>query len=158
MSRQAGSGLGTRLFALALVAVVLTSGCASVDFDYPKSQTTAFEDTADTYLARQIGGLEDQEPGTAGFYLLSDSLDSLAARLLLARRAERSLDAQYYLISNDNVGYVFIGSLLDAADRGVRVFALAFTSNYPWDPIVLFAGYILLQMSSWFVPLVLKGN
>jgi len=85
MSRQADSGLGTRLFALALVAVVLTSGCDSVDFDYPKTQSTVLEDTAETYLARQIGDLEDQEPGTAGFYLLSDSLDSLAARLLLAK-------------------------------------------------------------------------
>ena len=121
MSRQADSGLGTRLFALALVAVVLTSGCASVDFDYPKTQSTVLEDTAETYLAQQIGGLENQEPGTAGFYLLSDSLDSLAARLLLAKRAERSLDAQYYLITNDPVGYLFIGSLLEAADRGVRV-------------------------------------
>ena len=67
MSRQADSGLGTRLFALALGAVVLTSGCASVDFDYPKTQSTGLEDTAETYLARQIGDLEDQEPGTAGF-------------------------------------------------------------------------------------------
>ncbi len=59
MSSQADSGLGTRLFALALVAVLLTSGCASVDFDYPKTQSAAFEDTADTYLARQIGDLEN---------------------------------------------------------------------------------------------------
>ena len=121
MSRQAQSGRRSTLVSLALVVVVLASGCASVDFDYPKTQTTAFEDTADTYLGRQIGDLDDMQPGTAGFYLLSDSLDSLAARLLLARRAELSLDAQYYLITNDLVGFVFIGSLLDAADRGVRV-------------------------------------
>lgn len=38
------------------------------------------------------------------------------------------------------------------------IFLLVFTANYEWDPIVLFAGYILIQMSSWFVPLVLKGN
>ena len=120
MSRQLHSDHRSPILALVLV-VVLATGCASVDFDYPKTQSAAFEDTADTYLARQIGDLEDQRPGTAGFYLLSDSLDSLAARLLLAKRAERSLDAQYYLITNDSVGYLFIGSLLEAADRGVRV-------------------------------------
>jgi F0F1-type ATP synthase assembly protein I len=38
------------------------------------------------------------------------------------------------------------------------IFLLAFTSNYQWDPMILFAGYILLQLSSWFIPLVLKGN
>ena len=119
--RNRCSDLGSRLVSLSLAVVVLATGCASVDFDYPKTRSTAFEDTADTHLARQIGDLEDKQPGTAGFYLLSDSLDSLAARLLLAKRAERSLDAQYYLITNDHVGFVFIGLLLDAADRGVRV-------------------------------------
>ena len=38
------------------------------------------------------------------------------------------------------------------------IFVLAFTANYEWDPIVLFAGYIMIQISGWFLPLVLKGN
>jgi F0F1-type ATP synthase assembly protein I len=38
------------------------------------------------------------------------------------------------------------------------IFLLAFTTNYPWDPIVLFAGFCLIQMSSWFIPLIVKGN
>ena len=46
-------------------------------------------------------------------------------RLLLTQRAERSIDTQYYLIHGDTVGYVFIYSLLQAADRGVRVRLLA---------------------------------
>ena len=121
MSRQTNSGGRTSILLVSLAVVIVATGCASVDFDYPKTQTKAFENTADTYLGQQIGDLEDKQPGTAGFYLLSDSLDSLAARLLLAKRAERSLDAQYYLITNDSVGYLFIGSLLEAADRGVRV-------------------------------------
>ena len=121
MSRQLHSGRRTTIFVVVLVVVVLATGCASVDFDYPKTQTTAFVDTADTHLGRQVSKVEGKPPGTAGFYLLSDSLDSLAARLLLAHRAERSLDAQYYLITNDPIGFLFIGSLLEAADRGVRV-------------------------------------
>jgi len=38
------------------------------------------------------------------------------------------------------------------------IFSLAFTSNHSWDPIVLFTGYALVQISSWFVPFVIKGN
>lgn len=38
------------------------------------------------------------------------------------------------------------------------IFVLAFTTNHEWNPIVLFAGYILIHITSWFVPLVLKGN
>ena len=38
------------------------------------------------------------------------------------------------------------------------IFLLAFTTNYEWDPIVLFAGFCLIQISSWFIPLIIKGN
>lgn len=38
------------------------------------------------------------------------------------------------------------------------IFLLAFTSKHSWDPIVLFAGYVLIQVSSWFVPFIVKGN
>jgi len=38
------------------------------------------------------------------------------------------------------------------------IFVLAFTSEYSWDPVILFAGFVLLQLSGWFVPLITKGN
>ena len=38
------------------------------------------------------------------------------------------------------------------------IFLLAFTSKHSWDPIVLFAGYVLVLVSSWFVPFIDKGN
>jgi len=38
------------------------------------------------------------------------------------------------------------------------IFVLAFTANYEWDPIILFAGFVLMQMSSWFIPFIFKGN
>ena len=41
--------------------------------------------------------------------------------MVLARRAERSIDVQYYLYHNDLVGRLFTDQLLKAADRGVRV-------------------------------------
>ena len=53
--------------------------------------------------------------------------------MLLAKKAERTIDAQYYLIIDDVTGYAFIDSLLCAADRGVRVRLLLddfFTMGY----------------------------
>jgi F0F1-type ATP synthase assembly protein I len=38
------------------------------------------------------------------------------------------------------------------------LFALAFSSGYRWDPIVLFAGYLLTQMSGIFSPSSVKGK
>jgi putative cardiolipin synthase len=104
-----------------LLLAVLLGGCASVDFDYPKQESTAILDTNDTRLGQRISPLLPQHPGESGFYLLSDGIEALAARILLAERAERTLDAQYYLITNDDIGFIFIGSLLETADRGVRV-------------------------------------
>ena len=38
------------------------------------------------------------------------------------------------------------------------ILVLAFTADYPWDPVVFFAGFVLIQISGWFVPLITKGN
>ena len=97
------------------------SSCATVDLDYPKSKSTAVQNTDDTHLGKLLATQRDEHPDEAGFYLLTDAIEALAARLLLAERAERTIDAQYYLITNDVIGYVFVGELLQAADRGVRV-------------------------------------
>ena len=111
-----------RLQALVLVLLVAgLSACATVDFDYPKSESTALQNTDDTYLGKDIAWRREEHPDEGAFYLLTDGIEALAARLLMARRAERSIDAQYYLITNDMIGKAFIGSLLEAADRGVRV-------------------------------------
>lgn len=115
--------------------ILLTSfaGCASVDFDYPKPETQAPTDTSDTYLGKQLVGVADEHPDMAGFFPLSDGIDALAIRLLMAERAEVSIDAQYYLIKNDIVGNAFLDALLRAADRGVRIRLLVddiFTGGY----------------------------
>lgn len=106
-----------------LLAALLAflAGCASVDFDYPKEESVAVRDTGQTYLAGKVADSGSYPPGESGFYLLIDSIEALAARLLMAQRAELTIDAQYYLITNDPIGTAFVGSLLQAADRGVRV-------------------------------------
>jgi putative cardiolipin synthase len=113
----------TNIFRLYCLLILLgtLSACASVDFDYPKETSTAITETRDTDLARAMDPLEALHPGQSGFNLLFDGIDALAARLLLAEEAEKTIDAQYYLITDDSIGFVFIGALIQAADRGVRV-------------------------------------
>jgi len=48
-------------------------------------------------------------------------LDAFVARAILARKAERSIDLQYYMFHQDTVGRLLLVELLAAADRGVRV-------------------------------------
>ena len=38
------------------------------------------------------------------------------------------------------------------------IFMLAFSTDYPWDPVFMFAGFSLMLISGWFVPFVTKGN
>ncbi len=83
--------------------------------------STALTETGDTKLGRAIAPLVAAHPGKSGIYLLADSRDSFAARVLLARDAERSLDVQYYIWRNDLSGTLLFEALHDAADRGVRV-------------------------------------
>jgi putative cardiolipin synthase len=104
-----------------LLVACLLSSCASVDFDSPKVESFALQDTHDTSLGQRTQVIIPQHPGESEFQLLVDGIDSLAARIILAERAEVSIDTQYYLISSDIVGYAFVHVLLRAADRGVRV-------------------------------------
>lgn len=108
-------------YALLLGAVVVLSGCATVSFDEPKSESTYIGDTAQTELGQWSSQWVDTHDGASGFYPLDGGMDALAARLGLAERAEKSIDLQYFLMKSDKAGLVIAKSLLIAADRGVRV-------------------------------------
>jgi len=102
----------------------LLAACATVNFDYPKPGSTAYDpaETRATALGRAVTDLVAGQPANhSGFHMLPDAVDALAARLVLAALAERSIDAQYYLIKADDAGLAFVRKLLEAADRGVRV-------------------------------------
>ncbi len=108
------------LFLMLIVASLV--GCASVDFDSPKIDSHAFQSTGSTQLGKLIEPLVAAHPvDHSGFFTLTDGIDAFSARLLMAERAEQSIDAQYYLIKDGFTGRAFILALLHAADRGVRV-------------------------------------
>jgi len=60
---------------------------------------------------------------------LPDARDAFAARALLARAAERSLDVQYYIWRRDLTGTLLFEALHAAAERGVRVRLLLDDNN-----------------------------
>lgn len=117
-----------------VLAVALLGGCATIDFDYPRQASAAPGDTDDTRLGVSAAEYSDSRPaGESGFYPISDGIDALGLRLLLAGVADRSIDLQYYLIKTDTSSRALIYALLDAADRGVRVRFLlddVFTGGY----------------------------
>lgn len=121
--RRVQSTFETKARTLLLAALILwVGGCASVDFEFPRQPSSAFAETGDTYLGRKVSELSAGKSGNqSAFSMLSDGIESLATRLLLVQRAEKSIDLQYYVIHVDRTGSALLRRLLEAADRGVRI-------------------------------------
>jgi putative cardiolipin synthase len=79
------------------------------------------QNISQTSLAKSYQSQINRHKGKSGFVLLGSGLDAFAARTELFRKAEKSIDVQYYLVREDITGYLFYKSLKEAADRGVRV-------------------------------------
>ena len=60
-------------------------------------------------------------PALSGIHALADGRSAFATRELLIKAARRTLDIQYYIWHDDISGTLLLRSLLDAAQRGVRV-------------------------------------
>ncbi len=83
-----------RCYLIAFLSVLC--GCASIDFDRPKTASAALppDQTADTNLGRMLEGLADAHPGQAGFLPINDGVEALAIRLLIEDQAQHSIDTQ----------------------------------------------------------------
>jgi len=104
-----------------ILVLLLMSSCASLPPNIDSPKTYALQDTADTHLGRGYAHLKPEDSTKSGFLLLGNSLDAFTARIELAKKAEKSIDAQYYMIHNDMIGLLFVEQLIEAADRGVRI-------------------------------------
>jgi len=96
----------TLLFALAGAAVgILTLG---VLFPLPDRQgievSQAIPATATTTIGAAVLQGQAAHPGTSGVIPLAGGGEAFAARVLLARTAEQSLDVQYYIWQADTTG------------------------------------------------------
>lgn len=68
-----------------------------------------------------IAPLTKARPGKTGLFALERGEDSLLARLWMIERASKTIEAQYFIWTSDNVGILASEALLRAAERGVTV-------------------------------------
>lgn len=85
------------------------------------SSALPLDEARNTALGRAIAPRTAQHAGLTGIHALTEAHDAFAARMLLARSAERTLDVQYYIWHGDLTGTLLLEALHEAADRGVRV-------------------------------------
>ena len=107
--------------AIIIITMLLMGGCSTLPTDVERPASYAYNDTDQTTFGKSSIIRAAAHPGKSGFYLLTNGLDAFVARVGQARRAERSIDAQYFLYHDDEVGRLFTHELIEAADRGVRV-------------------------------------
>lgn len=106
-----------------LLQLLLALGACSVAPLKERSAEVSLpqEDILQTRLG-QIAQVYGQEhPGFSGVYALNNPLDAFAARIFMARAAEKTLDVQYYIWRKDLTGTMLLHELYQAAERGVRV-------------------------------------
>ena len=102
--------------------VLLLAGCRLSPMpDRPASHVLEPTQAGQTSLGQAVAPQLLQHPGQSGIHPLPDPLEAFAARMLLTRTAERSLDVQYYIWRGDQTGTLLLQALVAAADRGVRV-------------------------------------
>ena len=108
---------------LALLGLGLLSGCATHQLrDIPLVPSHARTPSGAGPLFEVAAKIEQLNGvGKSTYLTLSDNLDALRWRLLLADLATETLDAQYYLWNADESGQLLALHLIKAADRGVRV-------------------------------------
>jgi putative cardiolipin synthase len=126
-----------RLIGIALLALLL-AGCAAPLPAVQRTPSHALTDTAGTTLARELAHLVDAHPGVSGLHVFTEPHDAFAARVLLADKAERTVDAQYFIWHDDAVGMLLWQALWNAAERGVRVRLLLddATGSAALDPLL----------------------
>ncbi|SFP84974.1 phospholipase D family protein [Variovorax sp. 770b2] len=105
---------------LAVAAALLFAGCATLPDEAPRPPTRTIAVSADTALGK-IALASQPDPDLSGFRLMPGGDFAFDTRIQLARRAQRTLDVQYYQIENDETGRYLLRTLRDAAQRGVRV-------------------------------------
>ena len=109
-----------RLLLAGVIAAALT-GCAVLPANEGRTVSSAVAPDTPGVLNRAIAPQREAHPGLSGLYALGSPLNAFAARMLMLRAAEHSLDLQYYIWRNDLTGSLLFQALREAADRGVRV-------------------------------------
>lgn len=125
-----GIWLALRVFMLGWLALAI-SACGTLPSldDRTVSRSLTAADTQTTALGRALTPQAKEHPGKSGVYPLAEPHEAFAARMLLTRAAERTLDVQYYIWRKDQTGTLLFEALHAAADRGVRVRLLLDDNN-----------------------------
>jgi putative cardiolipin synthase len=156
---------------LGITVMMLISGCAAVRLDVPRIPSHAIDGPQETDLGRSFATQLAPTPGQSGLHLLVSGKEAFAVRAALAESAQRTLDLQYYIVTQDATSTLLLYRALRAAQRGVRVRLLiddintglgdsdlAVLAQHPNVEVRLFNPFAIRGQSSLTRALELLGN
>ena len=114
--------------AIAIVVLRFAFPLPSLD---GRTESRALPASDQTPLGRALDPDIEAHQGDSGVIPLVDGREAFAARALLARAAQESIDAQYYIWQTDTTGFILLDELRAAAERGVRVRLLVDDNGIP---------------------------
>lgn len=128
--------------AMAMALALMLTGCAGLKSGDPaaipqagRTEAHAIADPETTPLGKRVRHLVSHQPaGHSGFLLLDKGEEALLWRGMLADQATRTIDTQYFIWYQDNVGKIAAERLLRAAERGVRVRVIVDEISLDADP------------------------
>ena len=88
---------------------------ASHDYCYLLSGNQPHTDPSAIQIDTQI------REGKTGVYVLEEGSDAIASRANLSQNAQKTMDIQYFIFSEDNIGTISCDYMLRAACNGVKV-------------------------------------
>ncbi|OZI56254.1 phospholipase D family protein [Bordetella genomosp. 4] len=121
------------LYAVAVLAIALIAarGVFRLPDISDRPMQAALPMDPNTPLGQRAAHEMAARPDLSGVVPLASGHDAYGSRLALARMAERSIDAQYYIWHDDTTGQLLLKALYDAARRGVRVRLLLDDNGVP---------------------------
>ena len=124
-----------RRFLVILVLLVLILSLARYLLRLPsnegREESHSLAPDPETALGRSLLPQAAAHPGLSGILPLWPGIEAYAARMVLARSAEQSIDARYYIWQRDSTGLSLLEELKAAAGRGVRVRLLVDDNGTP---------------------------
>ncbi|TAK83573.1 MAG: phospholipase D family protein [Betaproteobacteria bacterium] len=106
---------------VAFFLAVVLGACSAPRLDVPRPPSQAWPHPEQTALGRGFAEQLRAHGGESGFHLLVSGMEAFSVRAALAESAERTLDLQYYILSEDTTTQLLLYRVLRAAGRGVRV-------------------------------------
>ncbi len=114
-----------RITCLILTCSLLLS-CSNIDTepDLPNSDVCVLK--TDDHPAQLSTKLNELNPdrdslGQTGVYVFEEGEEAIITRAWLSQQAEQTIDIQYFIFSEDNIGVIACDYMLQAACRGIKI-------------------------------------